>query len=380
MQNYLITSALGLEALVKKEVQKQGYEINQVQDKAVYFSGWVEAIARMNIWSRFGNILYFVIDEQEKVRDFDAYFDIIAHQDWMRYIPHEYEVIVNATAIKSELWAISTLQGVAKKAIVKNLVGEGKLRENTSKGKIEVHILMDNDTLRIMINTSGEWLHRRGYREMTGQAPLKENIAAAMVILSGWKFREPFYDLFCGSGTIAIEALMIAKNMAPGLKRRFAFQDSWNWIPKWLLEEEKQRAISMQFEGEYKIFASDIRKDVVESAKRSASFAGLQWEIEFSCQDYEEALRKIQTPLNSPLKGEMKPQNNWIISNPPYGLRLDEDDSEGIHKGLALMYEREDVQGGIISSDLGFEKRSTTQFKKRKLYNGGEMCYFYRKL
>jgi len=154
-------------------------------------------------------------------------------------------------------------------------------------------MLMDNDTLKILINTSGVGLHRRGYREMTGQAPLKENIAAALVMLSGWRIREPFYDLFCGSGTIAIEALMIAKNIAPGLKRRFAFQDSWAWIPRGLLDEEKKRAESMQFDGEYKIYASDIRKEVVESAKRSAKFAGFKdGEIEFSCQDYNEAARK----------------------------------------------------------------------------------------
>ncbi len=242
---------------------------------------------------------------------------------------------------------------------------------------------MDHDTLRIMINTSGEGLHRRGYREMTGQAPLKENIAAALVILSGWKFREPLYDLFCGSGTIAIEALMIAKNMAPGLKRNFAFQQ-WDWLPHEILEEEKKRAVSLQFDGEYKIYASDIRKEVVESAKRSASFAGLAGEIEFSCQDYAEALRKIQSPEDtslqlSPTKRENR-HYNWIVSNPPYGIRLDEDDAEGIHAGLAQVFAQKDIMGGIITSDLEFERRGKTKFKKRKLYNGGEMCYFYRKL
>jgi len=366
MHNYLLTSALGLEALSKKEIQKQWYEITQVQDKAVYFYWWIEAIARMNLWSRFGNVLYYILAEQEKVRDFDNYFDIVNSQDWIKYIPSEYEVVVNATAIKSELWAISTLQGIAKKAIVKNLAWDWKLRENSEKWKIEVHILMDNDTLRIMINTSWAWLHRRGYREMTGQAPLKENIAAAMVILSGWKYREPFYDLFCGSWTIAIEALMIAKNIAPWLKRRFAFQDSWNWIPRGLLDEEKKRAESQRFDGEYKIYASDIRKDVVESAKRSASFAGLQGQIDFSCQDYQEAIRKW---------------TKWyIVSNPPYGLRLDDDDSEWIHTGLSKLFSQNNIQWGIITSDLEFEKRSSTKFKKRKLYNGGEKCYFYRKL
>ena len=133
-----------------------------------------------------------------------------------------------------------------------------------------------------------------------------------------------------------------------------------------MLEVEKKRAEEMQFQWEYKIYASDIRKEVVESAKRSASFAGLAWEIEFSCQDYQEALRK------------------WIswymVSNPPYGLRLDEDDANEIHSWLADMYTRSDILWGIISSDLEFEKKGKTQFKKRKLYNWGEMCYFYRKL
>ncbi len=365
MYKYLLTSSLGLEALVKKEVQKQDYEISEVQDKAIYFLGWIEAIARMNLWSRFGNVLYLVLWEEEKVRDFDAYFDIVYKQDWKKYIPEGYEVVVNATAIKSELWAVSTLQWVAKKAIVKSLVGEGKLRENTEKGVVEIRILMENDTLRILLNTSGVGLHRRGYRELTGQAPLKENVAAALVILSGWKFREPLYDLFCGSWTIAIEALMIAKNVAPGLKRKFAFQN-WNWIPREVMEDEKKRAVEMQFAWEYKIYASDMRKEVVESAKRSASFAGFSWEIEFSCQDYKEAIRKGIS--------------GYIVSNPPYGLRLDEDDSEGIHKGLAEYFTQPNILWGIISSDLEFEKRSKTKYKKRKLYNWWELCYFYKKI
>lgn len=369
MYNYLLTSSLWLEALVKKETQKQWYEISGVQDKAIYFSGWIEAIARMNIWSRFGNVLYLVIWGARKVRDFDIYFDIVYQQDWKKYIPEGFEVVVNATTIKSELWAISTLQWVAKKAIVKNLVWDGKLRENSEKGIIEIRILMDNDTLKILINTSWVWLHRRGYREMTGQAPLKENIAAALVVLSGWKYKQPFYDLFCGSWTIAIEALMVAKNIAPWLKRRFAFEN-WNWIPRELLIEEKHRAESMQFTWEYKIYASDIRKEVVESAKRSAKFAGFtDTDIEFSCQDYSEVIRK-----------KNQQENIWIVSNPPYGLRLDEDDAQGIHKGLATTFSKEDIFWGIISSDLEFEKRSKTKFKKRKLYNGWELCYFYKKI
>lgn len=122
MYNYLLTSALGLEALVKKEVSKLGYEISEVQDKAVYFSGSIEALARVNIWSRFGNILYLVLGGQKRVTDFDTYFDAVYDINWEQYIPKGYEVLIKATSIKSELGSLSTLQGLAKKAIVKKLV------------------------------------------------------------------------------------------------------------------------------------------------------------------------------------------------------------------------------------------------------------------
>lgn len=368
MYNYLLTCSLWLEAFTKKEVQKQWYDITEVTDKAVYFRAEIEAIARMNLWSRFGNILYLVIWGQKRVEDFDTYFDAVYNVDWEKYIPKEYEIVVKATSIKSELWALSSLQGLAKKAIVKKLAGDSILRENPNEGKIEVRILIENNTLRILLNTSGQWLHKRWYRELTGQAPLKENIAAALVILSWWKFKEAFYDLFCGSGTIAIEALMIAKNRAPWLRRNFAFED-WDWVPSGLCETEKKRAAEKEFSGEYKVHASDIRKEVVEAAKRSAIFAGLQDEIEFSCQDYSEVIRKRP-------QGE----NMWIVSNPPYGLRLSEDDVQRIHEGLAKAFTDKNVLGGIITSDLEFEKRSKTKFKKRKLYNGWELCYFYRKM
>ena len=203
---------------------------------------------------------------------------------------------------------------------------------------------------------------------MTGQAPLKENIAASLVILSGWKFREPFYDLFCGSGTIAIEALMIARNIAPGLRRDFSFSD-WNWVPDGLLEAEKNRAREKEFSGEYKIFASDLRKEVVESAKRSAKFAGFSdTDIEFSCQDFREVIRKFPSSQPSPLEEKEQAADDthasllslqrrgdsevraWIVSNPPYGLRLEEDDAEGIHKELSHVYTHSDIMGGIITS------------------------------
>lgn len=365
MKNYLITSSLGLEALVKKEVQKQWYTITKVQDKAVYFQGDISAIARMNLWSRFGNIVYYIVDTKDKVDDFDTYFDIISAQDWGKYIPEESEISIHVTSVKSELSSIPTLQSVAKKAIVKGLVWEGQLTENSEKGKIDIRILLQENELTIMLNTSGQWLHKRGYREMTGDAPLKENIAAALVMLSQWRFKNPLYDIFCGSGTIAIEAAMIARNIAPGLKREFAFE-TWNWIPKNLLQEEKDSAKSKEFSGEYKIYCSDIRKDVIELAKRNAHFAGVGDTIKFIAQDYQSYLRREIS--------------GTLVSNPPYGLRLEWVDTEQIHRDIAELFSKNlELWGGIITAHSDFESYSDIKYKRRKLYNGGEMCYFYKK-
>ncbi len=366
MYNYLLTSSLWLESLVKNEVQRQDYNITEVQDKAVYFEWWEEAIARMNLWSRFGNILYYVVDTEKSITDFDSYFEVIKKQDWRKYIPKDYEVIVKAISIKSELGATPTLQALGKKAIVSALVGDDILYEHADTWQIEVRILMENNTLRILLNTSGEGLHKRGYREMTGEAPLKENIAAGLVILSGWKYKQPLYDMFCGSGTIAIEAAMIARNIAPWLKRHFAFKN-WPWIKSEILESEKKRAEEKEFSWEYQIYASDMRKEVIERAKRSAKFAWVEDSISFSAQDVESYLRREIS--------------GYLVSNPPYGLRLEEDDVEGVHKIVAeLLRKNSGLYGGIITAHSEFENLEKIKYKKRKLYNGGELCYFYKKI
>lgn len=364
MYHFLLTCPLWLEALAKKEVQKLWYSIIEVKDKAVYFTGDIEAIAQVNIWSRFGNSLYFIVGEAQKVKDFESYFERVYALDWKKYIPQDFEIFVQATSIKSELGSISSLQGLAKKAIIKKLVGENILTEDARVGRIEVRILMQDDTLKVLLNTSGAGLHKRGYREMTGDAPLKENIAAALVILSGWKFREPLYDIFCGSGTIGIEAAMIARNIAPGRKRDFAFQ-SWPWIPENALKNALEEATQKEFSGEYMIYCSDVRADVIELAKRNAKFAGVGEDIKFTKQDYSDYMRREIS--------------GTLVSNPPYGNRL-EADVEKIHQDIAKLFSKNtNLWGGIITSHSEFEYYEKVKYKRRKLYNGGEQVYFYKK-
>jgi len=365
MHNFLLTTSLWLEALVKHEVKKQGGNITEVQDKAIYFEGEIELIARMNIWSRFWNILYYVVDTQSEVMDFDSYFDLVFAQDWKKYIPKGFALHIKATSLKSELWATSTLQALGKKAIAKKIVGDGMLAEDSNLWTVEVRILMENNTLRILLNSSGPGLHKRGYREMTWDAPMKENLAAALVVLSGWKYKEPLYDIFCGSGTIAIEAAMIARNIAPGRRRKFAFEN-WNWLPENLLQREIQAAEKKEYTGMYKIYSTDIRKDIQQLASRNASFAWVGDTITFGSQDYKTYLRRE-------LEGT-------LVSNPPYGLRLEDTNVDQIHEDISKLFEQnKNLSGGIITAYPEFEKLSQTKYKKRKLYNGGEMCYFYKK-
>ncbi len=366
MYQYLLTSSLWLESFVKKEVQKQGYDIVEVQDKAVYFKWDIDAVARMNLWSRFGNLLYLIVGQKKEILDFDDYFDAVFDIDWDKLIPHDFQVNIKATSIKSELGATPTLQALAKKAIVKNLVWDDTLRESPERWTIDIRILMDNNNLKVLLNTSGNGLHKRGYREMTWEAPIKENIAAALVIISQWRFKQPLWDMFCGSGTIAIEAAMIAMNKAPGMTRKFAFE-SWDWLPEKLLETEKTSAKSKEFSWEYTIYASDINKHVLESAKRNAKFAGVDAAIRFQLMDYKDI-------INKGIKG-------YLVSNPPYGERLEDFDVIWIHKDIARLFaENDNLQGGIITSHEAFEWYQKVKYKKRKLYNGGELCYFYRKM
>lgn len=365
MHKFLLTTSLGLEALVKHEVKKQGGEITLVHDKAIYFQWEIEQIARMNIWSRFGNILYYVLDSRENVTDFDTYFDMIFSQDWRKYIPKWFSVHIKATSIKSELWSTSTLQALGKKAIAKKLVWEGRLLEDESIWKIEVRILMENNTLRVLLNSSWAGLHKRWYREMTWDAPMKENLAAALVVLSGWKYKEPLYDIFCGSGTIAIEAAMIARNIAPWRRRKFSFE-KWEWLPSNLLIDEISSAEAKEFKGMYQIYSTDIRKDIQQLALRNASFAGVGDTITFWSQDYKTYLRRE-------IEGT-------LVSNPPYWLRLEDTNIDQIHEDISKLFEQnKNLSGWVITAFPDFEKLSKTKYKKRKLYNGWEMCYFYKK-
>jgi putative N6-adenine-specific DNA methylase len=250
---------------------------------------------------------------------------------------------------------------------VKSLVWDNSvLKEDEKLEKMEILILIIDNKLRVLLNTSGNALHMRWYRTQAGEAPIKESLAAALVLLSNWKFKENFYDPFCGSWTIAIEAYMIAKNIAPWLKRAFAYEKLW--LVEWeLSENERALARKKTYDWNYKIFASDIDKEMVELSKENAARAWIAWVINFEQKDFKDYMDK---------------NLSWtLVSNPPYWERLKDENLKSLYNNIDKLFRTNpNLWGWIISSYLEFDDLvKKDDYKKRKLYNGWEKCYFWRR-
>lgn len=364
---FVLSTIAWVESIAKKEIEKQGWIIEETIDRLITFSGWIELIPRINLWSRVGNKMYILLAEKDNVRDFDSLFDLIKNISWKSYFKKDFPIVVKSNSTRSELFAERTIQSLAKKAIIKSRVWDNWIvDEDSSLEKMEILVLIIDNKARILLNTSWDALHMRWYREKSWEAPIKESLAAALVLLSGWKFREPLYDVFCWSWTIAIEALMIAKNIAPGLKRKFAFEKLW-LVSSEITENERSLARKKEFSGEYTIKASDINPEMVSLAQNNARIAWLWWEINFEVKDFKDYLDK---PIS------------WtLVSNPPYGERLKDENLKSMYNSIDKLFRlNRELNWWIISSFMEFDdliKKET--YKKRKLYNGGEMCYFWKR-
>lgn len=364
---YLLSTIAWVESIAKKEIEKQWGKIEEVVDRLITFSWPDELMVRINLWSRVGNKAYILLEEKEDVVDFDEMFDIIKNISWKKYFKKDFPILVKSSSIRSDLFSARTIQSLWKKAIVNSLVWEWNfVNEDESLEKMEILILFIDNKMRVLLNTSWNALHMRGYRTKAWEAPIKESLAAALVLLSWWRFREPFYDIFCGSWTIAIEALMIAKNIAPWLKRKFAFE-KLGLLDEDIIKKEREIAENKQFDWEYIIKASDINPEMVELSQENAFRAWLAWEINFEVKDFREYLDRDIV---------------WtLVSNPPYWERLKDENLVWIYNNIDKLFRiNRALNGWIISSYLDFDnliKKDT--YKKRKLYNGWEMCYFWKK-
>ncbi len=366
--NYTLiaTATFGLEAVVANELKELGYEDLQIENGKVTFEGDERDIVTCNMWLRTADRVLIKMGEF-KAESFEDLFQGTLAVDWGSLMPVDAFMHVVGKSVKSTLFSVPDCQSIVKKAVVEAMKREYNtdwFSEDGVEYKIEVGILKDIVTLTV--DTSGAGLHKRGYRENAGGAPIKETLAAALVLLSKWEPSRTLADPMCGSGTIAIEAALIGKNIAPGLNRTFV-SEKWDIIPKKIWEDNRKFARNAINNKEFRILASDIDGRIMKTAKENADKAGVGEYIVFqkmSMQDFSS-----------------KKRYGFIITNPPYGERLGEvRDVEQLYKQMGEVYKSlKDWSYFVITSHQEFEKHfGAKSDKNRKLYNGRLKCYYYQ--
>lgn len=362
----IVPTLFGMESFVVRELKRLGYENTTVEDGRVTFTGGVDAICRANLWLRTGERVLIKAGEFSAVT-FDELFEKTKAIDWSRFIPQNGAFPVKGYCLKSQLASMRDCQAIIKKAMADSLSTSYQISWLPEEGEVyQIQFAVFKDRVTLMIDTSGDGLHKRGYRRVANAAPLKETIAAAMVTLSYWKFEYPLADPLCGSGTIPIEAAMFKRNIAPGLTRNFAAQN-FGFIPSQAWEAAKEEALSLKRDLPLEIYASDIDPDSVEIAAENARIAGVADAIKPQVKDVNDFF--IDQPYGS------------IICNPPYGERLgDVDESERLYRQMGKVFSKlSDWSYYILTSNERFEKLFGRQAdKKRKLYNGMIKCNIYQ--
>ena len=363
----IATAAFGLESIVANELKKLGYENLKVENGRVSFTADLDAIARCNLWLRCADRLQLKVGEFE-ARSFEELFEQTKALPWSDWLPENAEFPVEGKSIQSQLFSVPDCQAIVKKAIVEKM----KIRyprkwfeENGPKYRIQVALLKDRVTLTI--DTSGAGLHKRGYRKLSSEAPLKETLAAALVSISRWKADRAFIDPCCGSGTIPIEAALMGRNIAPGLGRDFV-AENWSQIPANLWRQAREEARdSILHQQPLGIMGFDVDSSVLDLARYHAKQAGLHNLVSFQQQD----VRQLASKYNY----------GYLITNPPYGERMSEiNEVEVLYRDMGKVFRKLDTWSFyVISSHPRFEALFQRKAdKKRKLYNGRIQCNYFQ--
>lgn len=362
-----VTSASGIEAVTKRELYKIiGKEDLSAINGRIKFDGDESDVAKCNLNLRTGNRVEIVLGGF-KAETFDDLFDGVKSIPFEEYIDRDGKIIVSAKSVQSKLFAYSAIQSVSKKAICERLCkkyGVNELNESGARYKIEVAALKDYVT--VTLDTSGDGLHRRGYRGLVGEAPLKETLAAALVELSVWNKTRPFADLFCGTGTIPIEACMIALNIPAGLNRSFDFQN-WKRFDKKIFDRAAEEAkANIVTDADLRISGFDIDDKQLKLARKHAELAGVDKYIHFQRADMRDFSSRFS--------------HGVIISNPPYGERLsDRKEVEKLYRDYGKkVASLDDWCAYTLTPVDDFERLFGKKAdKKRKIYNGKiEYCYY----
>lgn len=368
MYQLLAVCPMGLEAVVAKEVQELGYETT-VKNGRIFFEGDESAIVKCNLWLRTADRIKIVVG-QFKATTFDELFEKTKALPWEAIVEQDGNFPVQGRSVKSTLFSVPDCQAIVKKAIVERLrrayQERGWLNETGAKYPVEVSILKDNALLTI--DTSGSGLNKRGYRLAQGEAPIKETLAASLIRLANWTGDTPLIDPFCGSGTIAIEACLIAQNIAPGFNRDFV-SEKWDMMPDNLYDEMRDEADQQaNYDRKLEIYASDIDPEMIDIARRNAEEVGLADIIQFSVKDVNTLTIDTEEPLA-------------LIGNPPYGERIgDRDEVEVMYRYIGeLMQQHPHLSTYILTSSTEFEHLVNQKAtKRRKLFNGYIECTYYQ--
>ncbi|MEO2033939.1 MAG: class I SAM-dependent RNA methyltransferase [Planctomycetaceae bacterium] len=363
----IATSTFGLENVVARELKDLGFDECQVSDGRVLFSGDDNDIARCNLWLRSADRLLIRIGEFP-CADFGALFDVTIDLPWNELLPVDAEFPVSGRSVRSKLKSIPKVQGCVKKAIVENLkrrYNRFRFEESGTLFPIEVSLLKDVATLTL--DTTGPGLHKRGYRQGAGRAPLRETMAAGLVQLSFWNRERLLVDPFCGSGTIPIEAALLGRNIAPGLGRSFLSED-WHWMDRNVFREARTAAQDARLPRlPETILAYDHDPAAIRQSERGATEAGVAGDIRFRRQEI------------SDLKS--KRDYGCIVTNPPYGERLgNSEEVEAVYRELGRVFAPLDTWSiYVLTSNRWFEKHYGRRApRRRKLYNGRLECQYYQ--
>ncbi len=361
------TATFGVEAVVAREIKHLGYEDTFIDNGKIFFTGDFEALCRANLWLRTAGRV-FVLAGEFTATTFDDLFEATTALPWEDWLPKDAEFPVVGNCVKSTLMSISDCQSIIKKAIVERLKKVYKMDIFPETGpRYRIDFTITKDNVILAIDSTGDGLHKRGYRSLAYIAPLKETLAAAMIKISRWSPGRNLIDPLCGSGTIPIEAALMAMNKAPGLDREFDCQN-WPIIPKkiWYDAINEARDLIKPI-NEILIQGYDISSEAVSMAQYHAKQAGVSDAVHFQVRDMNEISSRAKY--------------GFVITNPPYGERLGEKKENSIlYQQMGESFKRLPTWSFyVINADTDFERNFGKRANKnRKLYNGGLLCYYYQ--
>lgn len=369
----IAATTFGLEATTKRELEALGYKILRSEDGKITFLGDERAVVRANLWLRTADRVQIKMAEFEAL-EFEDLFQQVKAIDWETWIPPTGKFIVNGSSVKSKLSSVPACQSVAEKAIIEKLKECYGIEHFEKSGALyDIKITLLKNRVTVTLDTTGPGLHKRGYRQSSVEAPIKETLAAAMVLLSFWKKDRILVDPCCGSGTIPIEAAMIGRNIAPGISRSFVSEE-WEAIPAALWKEERKAAFAAIDQScKLMIYASDIDPKAVKAAGENAEEAGVDDCIVFRNADIAAALADSNAYTHS--------ERGVLVTNPPYGERI------GDRRSIDRIYEvyrafftaHPSWSLFAITADKTIEAKAFGRpaDRRRKLYNGRlEVCYY----